>query len=189
MHSVAGLLPRRLRLALALASALALVLPWAGLALASATLVQLSSDPFTNSTSQHKTEVEPDTFAFGTTFVAVTQVGRFFDGGSSDIGWATSINSGASFANGVLPGITKFQGGGPYDRVSDPSVAFDAKHNVWLISSLALLEAPAVHGAAVVVSRSTNGGTSWGNPVVVATGVSVDKNWTACDNTPTSPFY
>ncbi len=30
-------------------------------------LLQLSSDPFTNSTSQHRTEVEPDTFAFGST--------------------------------------------------------------------------------------------------------------------------
>ena len=28
-------------------------------------LKKLSSDPFTNSESQHATEVEPDTFAFG----------------------------------------------------------------------------------------------------------------------------
>src|SRR5438128_8992628 len=28
-------------------------------------LTKLSSDPYTNSTSQHATEVEPDTFAFG----------------------------------------------------------------------------------------------------------------------------
>ena len=36
------------------------------------------------STSQHGTEVEPDTFAFGLTIVAAFQVGRFFDGGASD---------------------------------------------------------------------------------------------------------
>ena len=33
-------------------------------------LLQLSSDPFTNSTSQHKTEVEPDTLASGNTLVS-----------------------------------------------------------------------------------------------------------------------
>src|SRR6185437_5796417 len=34
------------------------------------------------------------------------------------------------------------------------------------------------------------GGHTFGNPVSVASGsTSFDKNWTACDNTPTSPFY
>src|SRR5437879_13054882 len=37
-------------------------------------LTKLSSDPYTNSTSQHATEVEPDTFAFGST--SVTESGR-----------------------------------------------------------------------------------------------------------------
>lgn len=32
---------------------------------ANVTLTQISSDPYTNSTSQHATEVEPDTFAKG----------------------------------------------------------------------------------------------------------------------------
>jgi len=50
-------------------------------------LVQISSDPFTNKTSNHKTEVEPDTFAFGNTIVSAFQQGRFFDGGGSDIGF------------------------------------------------------------------------------------------------------
>ncbi len=31
----------------------------------SMTLTQISSDPYTNKTSQHQTEVEPDSFAFG----------------------------------------------------------------------------------------------------------------------------
>ena len=156
---------------------------------ANVTLVQVSSDPFTNTTSQHRTEVEPDTYSSGSTVVSTFQVGRFTDGGSSDIGWATSTNSGGTWTHDFLPGITKFQGGGPYDRVSDPSVAFDAMHNVWMISSLPLLETPSVHGAAVLVSRSTTGGLSWGNPVTVATGTDTDKNWTVCDDTATSPFY
>src|SRR5438034_5304672 len=44
-------------------------------------LVKLSSDPFTNASSQHATEVEPDTFAFGPTIVSAFQVGRIHDGG------------------------------------------------------------------------------------------------------------
>ncbi len=155
-------------------------------------LRKLSTDPFANSTSQHRTEVEPDTFAFGSTIVAAFQAGRFFDGGASDIGWATSTDGGSTWSNGFLPGITKFQGSGPYDRVSDPSVAYDARHDVWLISSLALREVggsnPPV-APAVVVSRSRNGGLAWANPAVIATGGDLDKNWTVCDTIATSLFY
>src|SRR5713226_4868269 len=76
------------------------------LTFASVTLTQLSSDPFTNNTSQHATEVEPDTLASGSTFVSAFQVGRFFNGGASDIGFATSTNGGKNFKNGFLPGTT-----------------------------------------------------------------------------------
>src|SRR5689334_9194864 len=54
--------------------------------------VRLSTDLFTNNTSQHQTEVEPDSFAFGNTMVAAFQQGRFFGGGASDIGFATSTD-------------------------------------------------------------------------------------------------
>src|SRR3954469_1398029 len=87
-----------------------------GVAAASANVPQtrISSDPFTNSTSQHRTEVEPDTYAFGSTIVAAFQVGRFFDGGSSDIGFSTSRDGGTTWQEGFLPGITTFVGG-PFD--------------------------------------------------------------------------
>ena len=102
----------------------------------SVTLTQISSDPYTNKTSQHKTEVEPATFAFGDTVVAAFKASRFFKGGASNIGWATSIAAGRSWAHGFLPGTTVFAGGS-YDKVSDPSVAYDARHNVWMVSYLA----------------------------------------------------
>jgi hypothetical protein len=155
----------------------------------SAQITQISSDPFHNKTSQHMTEVEPDTFAFGTTLVSAFQEGRFFDGGASDIGFTTSIEGGRTFVHGNLP-ITVFSGGS-YDRASDASVAFDAKHHVWLISSLGIRTTgtpPAITVADVIVNRSTDGGLTWSKPVVVAPG-NLDKNWTVCDNTPTSPFY
>jgi hypothetical protein len=155
----------------------------------SVALTNLSSDPYTNASSQHRTQVEPDTFAHGNTFVSAFQSGRFTDGGSSNIGWATSTDGGNTWANGFLPGITKYQGGS-YDRTTDPSVAYDARHGVWLISSLPIVE-PSLVGAAVVVNRSTDG-INWDNAVTVATAGGsddFDKNWTVCDNHPSSPFY
>ncbi len=170
--------------------ALVLALASAPGAVAAVALTRLSYDPYSNSSSQHRTEVEPDTFAFGSTVVAAFQVGRFYDGGASNIGWATSANGGSTWSNGFLPGITKYAGGA-YARVSDPSVAYDARHGAWIISSLALTETPSVTGIAVVVNRSTDGGATWGNPVLVASapGGSLDKNWTVCDNTASSPYY
>ena len=175
-------------LVVGLVAAAALVVGSAG---AAVPLTQVSSDPYTNSTSQHATQVEPDSYAFGSTIVATMQSGRFFDGGASNIGFATSTNGGTSWTHGFLPGTTTFATPpGPYARISDPTVAFDAKHNVWLINTLGI-DANTV-GAAVLVNRSTDGGLTWGNPVAVATaGPSnfFDKNWIACDNTATSPFF
>ncbi len=146
-------------------------------------LNRLSTDTFTNSTSQHATEVEPDTFAFGSTIVSAFQVGRIFSGGGADIGFATSINGGATWTSGFLPGITTFQGGGTSTAASDAAVAFDAAHSVWIISSLAI-------GAQfrVLASRSSDGLT-WQNPVTVTAVGSPDKDWIACDNTAASPFF
>jgi hypothetical protein len=152
-------------------------------------VTQVITDPFTNSTSQHKTEVEPDTFAYGNTIVVAAQSGRFNNGGGSDIGYSTSTDGGATWTQGTLPGITNNDGGtGTFQRVSDASVAYDALHNVWLISSVPITSSVTV--PTVAVSRSTDGGLTFGNPVTVATGsTSFDKNWTVCDNNAASPFY
>ncbi len=153
-------------------------------------LTQISSDPYTNTDSNHKTEVEPDTFAFGNTIVSTFQVGRFFDGGASNIGFATSTNGGATWTHGFLPSTTvnSTPPNPTYARASDASVAFDARHNVWIISFLGLRNPfPPVD---VLASRSTDGGLTWGAPVVVnATGVFNDKNWSVCDNSSSSPFF
>lgn len=42
----------------------------------------------------------------------------------------------------------------------------------------------------VAESRSTDGGLTWGNPVIVtSTGAFYDKNWTVCDNHSASAYY
>src|SRR3954469_11913725 len=115
----------------------------AGSAHANVTLTRISADPFQNTTSQHATEVEPDTFARGATVMSAFQVGRFFNGGATGIGVPRSTHSGTRSAAGgspsaahLLPGLTATSGLGgppasPFERVSAASIAFDASHNTW----------------------------------------------------------
>jgi BNR repeat protein len=158
---------------------------------ASAAPIQLSSDPYTSSaTGQHRTEVEPDSFASGQTIVTAFQVARFQEGGGANVGWATSTDAGKSWTHGVMSGITTVAGG-PNARATDAAVAYDPKHGVWLVASVGLGPPPAVRGNAVVVNRSATG-TSWGSAVTVAAAIGssdFDKSWIACDGTPTSDHY
>jgi hypothetical protein len=174
---------------------LAVVLALIGVAGANAAVSRtlIATDPFTNSQSQHATIVEPDTFAFGSTIVAAAQAGRYFDGGASGIRYATSTDGGQNWIQGSLPGVTVHDGnGGIYQRATDPAVAYDAADGVWLVSTLALKED--VNGSpsepAVLTSRSTDGGLTFGTPVDTAVAIGsqdYDKNWIVCDNHATLP--
>jgi len=124
--------------------------------------------------------VEPDSFAFGKTVVAVLQVGRIFDGGAHAIGYSVSRDAGRTWKRGFLPGL------GPF--ASDPSVVYDRKHHVWLVVSL-------VFGGGVSslrVNRSSDG-LHWQRPVTAVASrrgdLGQDKEWIACDNWPRSRFY
>src|SRR5690242_16463090 len=187
---------RSIRLVTAFVVALTFALSSIMLALAATTPV--GTDTFTqatchaSNTTNHHANVEPDSFSFGSTIVAAYQVGRIYDGGACAIGFSTSTNNGSSWASGLLPGITKYTGGGTFDRATDAAVAFDARHNTWMVSSLVLTEAGGVKGVGIRTSLSTDGGLTW--PTVTAIPntagmVSPDKNWIVCDNTSTSPFY
>ncbi|MFL5839182.1 MAG: sialidase family protein [Thermoleophilaceae bacterium] len=154
---------------------------------------QIATDLYANTTSQHATIVEPDSFSNGSTIMFAAQAGRFNDGGSSGIAWSTVDAGGVT--SGTLPGLTTNDNHpGPYDRATDPSVAFDARDQVWLVSTLGLVNTSgAPTGRAVLTSRSTDAtGSVWSNPVVTATASrrqDFDKNWIVCDNTSTSPHY
>jgi hypothetical protein len=154
---------------------------------------QISSDPFAGTASpaaEHATEVEPDSFSWGSTVVTAFQTGRVFDGGSSDIGFATTHDGGVSWKHGFLPGTTAASTpAGPYFAVSDASVAYDAKDKAWVVSYLGL-HAKGGGTVDVLESRSTDGGLTWSAPITVAAdNTFYDKNWTVCDNTPSSPHY
>jgi len=150
----------------------------------------ISQDPYSNPESQHRTQVEPDSFGYGNTVVATFQTGRFNSGGASNIGWATTTNAGRTWTTGMLPATTVFASpAGPWARISDPAVAYDPQHDVWMISTLAI--DASVTGAAILTSRSTDGGLTWGNPVTtsLSSGTFYDKNWITCDTWPQSPHY
>ena len=150
----------------------------------------IGGDKYRNVTSQHATNVEPDSFAWGNTIVSAYQVGRFNNGGGSNVGFATSTDGGQTWIKGGLPGTTVHATPpGTWARVSDPVVAYDPEHNVWMIGTLGI-DASAT-GLAVLTSRSTDGGLTWGNPVTtsLSTGTFYDKNWLVCDTWASSPHY
>ena len=148
---------------------------------------RLSRDPFAGLEGQHETEVEPDSFARGSTIVTVFQVGRFSDvGGAAANGFSTSRDGGKTWRSGLLPSLTFASAPpGTYDRASDPAVTYDARHGAWLAASLVLAGA----GTSVLVSRSRDG-VVWEKPVVAVEGTpeSPDKEWLVCDNWPGSRF-
>jgi hypothetical protein len=168
---------------------LALALPTS----AQISLVRVSIDNLTNSDSDHKTEVEPDIFAWGDTIVSTFHVARrpgSIGWGSGDIGYATSTDGGKTWTHGDLPGLTVNYENGTFGAAADPSVAYDAKHATWMISTLPLVGLSANAGKIgdVAVSLSSDGLT-WGNPIMIDSTALDDKNWTVCDNTTTSPYY
>jgi hypothetical protein len=146
---------------------------------------QISTDPLSGGGGQHATEVEPDSFSFGGRLVAAFQVGRIENGGATAIGFGTSADGGRHWRSGLLPGLTSLSPlPGPDPRASDPSVGYDASHGVWLVASLGI----AADHFELFVSRSTDG-VIWNAPVSARRGSqgSLDKEWIACDNWPSSP--
>ena len=146
---------------------------------------QLSQDVFSGGPGQHMTEVEPGAFAYGSTIVAAFQVARVYGGGGMDVGFSTSTNGGIAWTNGYLPGLTQWYqpNGSTYSAASDPSVAYDLKHGVWIINTI-----PIAGGVDVAVNRSKDG-IHWDNPIFVSKPGDADKNWIICDNTSTSPYF
>ncbi len=143
---------------------------------------QISVDAFTNSDGQHATAVEPDSFSFGNSVVAVFQLGRFVRGGAAGIGFATSHDGGRTWTSGVLPLPPSL------DLASDPTIAYDRVHGVWIASVLGgrvIPGDPPAITSSLLASRSGDG-VAW-TTSVMDPNPGHDKNWISCDNGVSSP--
>jgi BNR repeat-like domain/RTX calcium-binding nonapeptide repeat (4 copies) len=140
---------------------------------------QLSRDTGSAFDAQHETQVEPDSFSFGSTVVTVFQSGRHLDGGAERNGFATSRDNGRTWRSGLLPI-------GSFARISDPVVSYDAKHRWWIATSLGTN----FQTNAMVVNRSRDG-LGWSRAFDIARSATedYDKQWIACDNSRSSRFY
>jgi len=140
---------------------------------------QLSRDTGIEFGAQHETQVEPDSFSFGSTVVTVFQSGRLLDGGAERNGFATSKNGGRTWRSGLLPT-------GSFDRVSDPVIAYDARHRWWLAASLG----SDFSVVGMIVNRSRDG-LRWSGPIDAARSSTeeYDKEWIVCDNWRSSRFF
>jgi hypothetical protein len=137
--------------------------------------LELMRDPFSGPFTQHETAVEPDSFAWGRTIVSVFQLGRHVDGGADGIGFATSRDAGRTWRRGLLPGL---------GHASDPVIAYDAAHGVWLAATLGI-------GAASTTELRVNAsrdGVTWRPPVRIQGREDYDKEWIVCDNSRSSGF-
>jgi hypothetical protein len=149
---------------------------------------RIHRDRHANPESQHESEVEPDSLTVAQTTVAVFQVGRNRSGGAASIGFSTSKDGGRTWREGTLPALTaNSTPPGPSVRASDPVVAYDAAHGVWLANTLAL----ASDATRLTIHRSADG-LRWNGPIEAAVtrspNLAYDKNWLTCDNGAASPF-
>ena len=139
--------------------------------------------------------------------VATFQQGRADAGASSGTGWATTVNEGKTWTTGNVPGLTKqdiapcglpaaTSCAGPWDRASDPVVAFGPNNTVYQ-NSLVIDGDPDTTGttdAGLTINQSNDGGLTWKPPVTLHLSSTVtsinfpalghvfdDKNWIAVD--------
>jgi BNR repeat-like domain len=141
--------------------------------------------------SEPDTVVEPDVAVSPVDkniAIAAAHDSRFHDGGAVDISVAWTGDGGAHWQHAAVRGITTATGG-PYDRASDPVLAFGADGTAYLSVLVFDVTCP----TAVAVLRSKDGGRTWGSPHYAHRSTSCnysdDKNWIVVDNSPASPHF
>lgn len=115
------------------------------------------------------------------------QEGRFENGGARVLTFAVSKNSGRTWTEGIVPGLTRVDGGA-FQRASDPWVAYGIDGRAYY-ASLLFNETDPDNG--IFVSASADGGKTWGPPVEVHRGGANefdDKQALVVDTRSDSPF-
>lgn len=139
--------------------------------------------------SQAETQAEPHVAVNPenpTNLIATYQDSRFANGGALALTYATSFDGGQTWLENVVPGLSRISGG-PWDRATDPWVAFGSDNQAYLVS-LAFQERSPENE--IAVSSSTDGGLTWGSPVTVIRSIDNfnDKETITVDTSPASPF-
>ena len=96
--------------------------------------------------------------------VATFQEGRFTDGGAVDCGYSVTTDGGLTWTRALIPNLTMVNGG-PYFRATDPVAGIDLSEGIFLCTEGAT-DSTFTQGA-ILVSRSTDGGATFGSPSVV----------------------
>ncbi len=139
--------------------------------------------------SEPDTLVEPDVAVSPVNpqiAVAAAHDGRYPDGGAVAISYAWTHDGGRHWRHAALPHVTRATGG-QWERASDPVIAFGPDGSVYLSVLVFGTDCP----TGVTVSRSTDGGATWGMPVLAHYSADCayndDKNFLISDNGPFSP--
>jgi hypothetical protein len=119
-----------------------------------------------------QTEIEPWIDAsprFPRNMIVGWQRDRWSNGGSRGDVSAYTLDGGASWHTVLVPKTTVCTGG-IYKRASDPWVSFSPNGAAYFMSLSFDPDLPDAFGPnAMLVSRSTNGGQSWGDPIALVT--------------------
>lgn len=143
--------------------------------------------------SEPDTLVEPDMAVSpldSRVAVVAAHDSRYADGGAVGISHAWTRDGGHSWRHAPVPFITT-AAGGAWDRASDPVLAFGPAGDVYL-STIAFNSSPTDCRSVVLVSRSTDGGATFGRPSAAQSTddctIFNDKNWLAVDTGYRSPY-
>ncbi|WP_199512626.1 sialidase family protein [Nucisporomicrobium flavum] len=121
--------------------------------------------------------------------VAAAHDGRYPDGGAVGITHAWTRDGGLTWRHAAVRYITT-AAGGAWDRASDPVLAFGPGGDAYL-STIAFNSDVSDCRSVVLVSRSRDGGATFGRPSVAQSTddcrIFNDKNWLAVDNGAHSP--
>ncbi len=123
------------------------------------------------------------------------QQDRWSDGGARGLVAGVSFDGGTTWQNVVIPKITLCSGGTPqnggdYERASDPWVSFGP---TGILHQVALTIDGTTNNSGILVSRSTDGGLNWSNPITLIKDTSSlffnDKESITADSTNANNAY
>jgi hypothetical protein len=117
--------------------------------------------------------------------VATFQEGRFTTSGAVDCGYSISHDGGLTWTRALIPNLTTASGG-PYPRATDPVAGINLNGDICLCTLVAT--DPNFVNGAVVLSRSSDGGATFGLPTIAYqppnNSVFPDKDWMAINTFP-----